>query len=339
MELFNENLLGSSFKDHEVINNISELEPYLKVSNKDIYPEGDKWVFRGMGDSDWHLEPSYIRGDRFKSFMHEGIERKLDMFYRFHHGLISSHRRELRKHYIDLPIEPLRLGGEHKVFFDSASFAQHYGVPTLLLDWSFDPLMALWFAIEGWLSTDNTSDMALWLFNTYDPNLCFEEGFIVGDPTKNTRARFSFFEPSYDVRKVSEHCKYQRGLHSYINIFKYVSQEECSRQQKVCNGSFHQDTNFEYDDIDVLKSHFTLDRLFSEHELFFSPEQSKGTKLTNFADKSFKKIKVSKHLIPDILQIIFDQKGTLNPYPSYSGCGDYVSRQMQIQKLFPNSRY
>jgi hypothetical protein len=42
-----------------------------------------------------------------------------------------------------------------------AAYAQHYGVPTALLDWSFDPWIAAYFAAEDFLLKTN-DDIAVW---------------------------------------------------------------------------------------------------------------------------------------------------------------------------------
>lgn len=49
-------------------------------------------------------------------------------------------------------------------FFEIISLAQHYGLPTRALDWSYDYKIALYFAVEDALKKDS-EDCILWAFN------------------------------------------------------------------------------------------------------------------------------------------------------------------------------
>ncbi|MCL0113594.1 FRG domain-containing protein, partial [Klebsiella pneumoniae] len=41
-----------------------------------------------------------------------------------------------------------------------AALAQHYGIPTRLLDWSYDPFVSSYFAASG--VTDDSGNLAVW---------------------------------------------------------------------------------------------------------------------------------------------------------------------------------
>ncbi|WP_343926879.1 FRG domain-containing protein [Rhodoglobus aureus] len=89
---------------------------------KEIQASGNRW-YRGQIDSAWGLEPSVKR--------HRGwIDGERDMLKRFRQ---SASYRSAR-----LPIDD----------WEWLCLAQHHGVPTRLLDWSENPLLALFFAVE-----------------------------------------------------------------------------------------------------------------------------------------------------------------------------------------------
>jgi hypothetical protein len=115
--------------------------------NDAIYMGAD-FMFRGHRESDWELVPSIDRWPRncietaydLKGMPRDEFERKIF--------------REFEKRAPAF-INPVPTSEWHLM-----ALAQHHGLPTRLLDWTSNPLAALFFAVEG--STD--SDSAVWRY-------------------------------------------------------------------------------------------------------------------------------------------------------------------------------
>jgi hypothetical protein len=117
------------------------------------FKDSAECVFRGQADVLWELKPSIARGD----------------FDPTKESEISALANEL-----------LRRNEGHKTFteWDLLAAAQHWGIPTRLLDWTGDPDVAIFFALADTAGTDAgiyalKSKMAVNVNQNADP-LAFE---------------------------------------------------------------------------------------------------------------------------------------------------------------------
>ena len=112
---------------------IKSLENFQKFVGG--FSANEKWIFRGQYSSKWFLRPQAGR-PRYsvitKTAGQPGNELSAD-FERF-----EEWRKLAKEVFHDLPNND----------FECLAFAQHYGLVTRLLDWTKDPLVALYFAVQ-----------------------------------------------------------------------------------------------------------------------------------------------------------------------------------------------
>lgn len=87
-------------------------------------------LFRGVANSDYKLIPSIARGTQ------EGVSGDVESIER---NMLSEFKR------LTLPILKSCPSSDFEWLF----LAQHYGLPTRLLDWTTNPMVALFFAVES----------------------------------------------------------------------------------------------------------------------------------------------------------------------------------------------
>jgi hypothetical protein len=114
--------------------------------------------FRGVRDVAHTLVPRLFRGDADAPALLAAESDMLDQF------------RTRSRPLLDEPISD-----DWEYLF----VMQHYGVPTRLLDWSENALLALYFALSGAAKTDFAADAAVWIL---DPALWNSETFTSMSP-------------------------------------------------------------------------------------------------------------------------------------------------------------
>ncbi|HVQ36673.1 MAG TPA: FRG domain-containing protein [Pyrinomonadaceae bacterium] len=164
----------------EFLESLSPLGPFFKDLGL-----GETWLFRGQG-SDWPLVPSALRDDgklaaltqRDIQDYDERLRAERDVLIDFfevadRRGLIlPDDSQELRSR-----LETLRSPrGDRFITYDSegwgtsahllslAALAQHYGVPTRLLDWTRRSFTAAFFAAEDALKNSLSGSLVVWAF-------------------------------------------------------------------------------------------------------------------------------------------------------------------------------
>ena len=153
-------------------------------------------LFRGQ-DIDLPLLPKIARNDTIINIRE--LENKL--FDEFK-----------RRSYSYLNFEP-------KTKLDYLAIAQHYGLPTRLLDWTENPLIALFFACKP--NHLNEDHMVVWKFATSENNII--------TPSENIQVfnqpRTKIFKPNHITKRIVAQSGWFT-LHKLINTNEFVALEK-----------------------------------------------------------------------------------------------------------------
>lgn len=165
-----------------------ELLNALRGTNDELWEElPDRWIFRGHADASWQLLPSVLRDNsplthhperRLGPYdtMRNQVDVESDQLFRF--------ARSANREGLPIPAGWSKVrrmltvaNGIRETFpppelWDLFALAQHHGVPTRLLDWSRNPLVAAYFAAHGAATAMNSRQLGeserlgIWAFNT-----------------------------------------------------------------------------------------------------------------------------------------------------------------------------
>jgi hypothetical protein len=119
-------------------------------------------------------------------------------------GVVETH--VTNQFRVDIPHEAL----DAKNPFEWLCLMQHHGAPTRLLDWTENPLVALWFAAGGWARTsrETKDDGELFVLNALDLNEASIDKRLIVHP----------YAESVRIRSAMAMCGNLQELAHYIRI-------------------------------------------------------------------------------------------------------------------------
>lgn len=179
------------------IESIEDLFDYI-TGRKNIPDLREDFIFRGVKSSKHELIPSSLRKDEddeefiidkffsennidkkedcssYEEFNKEHCNKEINLLFNFYdnadkEGLFVHNNQKFRSNINkDTFKKPCDNSGYWPIreYFDLLALAQHYGIPTRALDWSFDYHVALYFSVIGVLEDKHKNDdCVLWAFN------------------------------------------------------------------------------------------------------------------------------------------------------------------------------
>lgn len=161
---------------------LADFEEWVDI----VQDRTDTTIFRGQRKY-WPLLPS--------------ISRNHDL------EMVLVHERELLEKFKKEAPRTLQL--VPKSDWDWLVVAQHHGLPTRLLDWTFDAYVALWFALYKAESDDSKPEV--WVMNPLKDDVI--QSLDKARPFSGKRTKV--FKPNFNIPRV----KVQKGC---FTLFKYV---------------------------------------------------------------------------------------------------------------------
>jgi hypothetical protein len=163
-------------KEHiHVIDDFTEFINWIQIdvilSNPD---DGNLTLYRGQEDSTWHLIPKIARPNVDETFVAKE-ERLLHEFKRQGRSWLAP----------DILSNP----------WDLLALAQHHGLKTRLLDWSSNPLVALWFAFYREADVKSRS---VWLLGISEDELA-----DIHNGLPNEQSKTKAFKPNHITRRIT----------------------------------------------------------------------------------------------------------------------------------------
>jgi hypothetical protein len=174
---------------------------------KYLFGPHSKPIFRGQTNELFKLEPLLLRKDNDHLYSSPTFGAKSELseiriFSEIHFlntfarycdsaGLrIPGDSEEFRRKYLHPPGMMDSFLGHRKLwpsdeYFEIMALAQHYGLPTRLLDWSHSSYVAAYFAASGALTGNNGGRLAVWALNTEDIELKLKSVRTIQVPGSN----------------------------------------------------------------------------------------------------------------------------------------------------------
>lgn len=174
---------------------------------KSLFRSPSRTIFRGQASEAWDLDPSILRQQThpvydFLPFRSKPEQSENLIFAEIYAlrifaeycdsaGLrIPSDSEEFRRNFLDPTIKldsfifHRQIWPSHD-YFEIMALAQHYALPTRLLDWTHSPHVAAYFAASGALKDDANGRLSVWALNIENIKPKLEDVEVIPVPSSN----------------------------------------------------------------------------------------------------------------------------------------------------------
>lgn len=198
------------------ITKVSDLQELLQVLAEEL---GNKLYFRGSEDDTYGLLPSIGREQKFLDRSDYLVKNTLE-----EKNLLQCFRRHTYEHH-------QRLLSEWEALF----LVRHHGLPTRLLDWTVNPLVALFFASIKPKRESNSLGRAIWVFVKSRDWREDIDVFSINDPFTIKGIRLLYpFNPSPRITAQSGVFTIQEDPRFDLRRVQHERKDECDIGRLEC---------------------------------------------------------------------------------------------------------